>query len=122
MIVSCLRQKQPVASQYPMVPPGIREGAVFIGRGTVYGNPYKIGDGVTRENALFLFRKHIEKMAVDFPDLLQARLDELRGKTLACWCRECDACHGDVWLEFANRIPVKKLTKNGLETIGYKIP
>ena len=78
------------------------EGAVFIGRGTVYGNPYKIGDGVTREAAIFLFRKHLEKMAVDFPDLLQQRLDELRGKVLACWCRECDACHGDVWLEFIN--------------------
>lgn len=27
---------------------------------------------------------------------------ELRGKNLACWCREGEACHGDVLLELAN--------------------
>lgn len=27
---------------------------------------------------------------------------ELRGKNLACWCREGQPCHGDVLLEIAN--------------------
>ena len=31
------------------------------------------------------------------------RLPELRGKNLACWCKQVDACHGDVLLELANK-------------------
>lgn len=30
-------------------------------------------------------------------------LDELRGKNLACWCKEGAPCHADVLLELANR-------------------
>jgi hypothetical protein len=26
----------------------------------------------------------------------------LRGKDLACWCREGEPCHADVWLRLAN--------------------
>lgn len=31
-----------------------------------------------------------------------ARLPELRGKNLACWCKPGDPCHADVLLELAN--------------------
>ncbi len=31
-----------------------------------------------------------------------ARLPELRGKNLACWCRPGDPCHADVLLAMAN--------------------
>jgi len=34
---------------------------------------------------------------------LLARLPELRGKNLACWCSLGKACHADVLLEWANR-------------------
>jgi hypothetical protein len=34
---------------------------------------------------------------------LHARLPELRGRNLACWCRLDDVCHADVLLELANR-------------------
>ena len=76
--------------------------SIFVGRGTIHGNPYKIGDGMTRERAIFLFRKHLEKMAIDHPENFEDMLKPLRGKILICWCRECDACHADVWLEFVN--------------------
>lgn len=33
---------------------------------------------------------------------LMARLHELRGKNLACWCAEGSACHADIELELAN--------------------
>ena len=36
------------------------------------------------------------------PDLL-ARLGELRGKRLACWCAP-KSCHGDVLAELAERL------------------
>lgn len=31
-----------------------------------------------------------------------ARLPELRGKNLACWCKPGEPCHADVLLELAN--------------------
>ena len=30
-------------------------------------------------------------------------LHELRGKDLACWCKDGKPCHADVLIEFANR-------------------
>jgi hypothetical protein len=35
-------------------------------------------------------------------EVLLADLHELRGKNLACWCREGEPCHADVLLELAN--------------------
>lgn len=34
---------------------------------------------------------------------IRTGLSELRGKNLACWCRQDQACHADVLLELANR-------------------
>lgn len=34
---------------------------------------------------------------------LIARLPELRGKDLACWCSTDKPCHADVLIEIANR-------------------
>ena len=36
-------------------------------------------------------------------DLILARLPELRGKNLACWCKPGTPCHTDVLLELANK-------------------
>lgn len=36
---------------------------------------------------------------------LKSRLEELRGKDLACWCKPGDPCHADVLLELANGEP-----------------
>lgn len=35
--------------------------------------------------------------------LMQADLSELKGKDLACWCKEGSVCHADVLLELANK-------------------
>ncbi len=92
---------------------------VYIGRPSVYGNPFKLGmspveamkiladcgspcsiafDGpLTREKAIECFRALISGR----PSLLAAIRRELRGKVLGCWCSP-KACHGDVLLEIAN--------------------
>ncbi len=65
---------------------------VRIDRRTRWGNPFAIGknkDG-TREEVIQKYRTWITDQA----DLL-GDLDELRGKTLACWCKP-EPCHGDV--------------------------
>ena len=34
--------------------------------------------------------------------IMENSIKELRGKNLACWCREGSPCHADVLLEIAN--------------------
>jgi hypothetical protein len=44
-----------------------------------------------------MYREYIKTR----PDLLN-RLDELKGKTLGCWCRPLP-CHGDVLVELIEK-------------------
>ncbi len=67
--------------------------AVYIGRGSKWGNPYIIGKHGTREEVIDLYREYIGSS----PNLI-ACLPELVGKDLVCYCRP-RACHGDVLLE-----------------------
>lgn len=73
---------------------------VYVGRPTVHGNPYKIGDrymmGVVEDaaDAVRLYRSLAENAQWD--------LSSLRGKDLACWCPLDQPCHADVLLEIAN--------------------
>lgn len=70
---------------------------VYIGRPSVWGNPYSDKDGTqalyrvaTREEAISCYVEWIK----DQPSLLEA-LRGLQGKVLGCWCKPL-ACHGDV--------------------------
>ena len=66
---------------------------VYIGRGSKWGNPFRMGDDGTREEVIEQYRKWIQTQ----PDLLNS-LEELRDKQLGCFCKP-KACHGDVLLE-----------------------
>jgi len=69
------------------------DNAVYIGRPSKWGNPFKIGRDGNREEVIKKYREYI----LNRPDLLES-LHELRGKVLACWCAP-QPCHGDVLLE-----------------------
>jgi hypothetical protein len=73
------------------------ENTVYVGRPTKWGNPYKINEKVDRSNAVALFKEYIEQY------VLKEELEELKGKNLACWCKEGSPCHADVLLELANQ-------------------
>jgi len=103
-------------------------GAVYVGRPTVFGNPFIIGAIADRrrfgcieqitvtspEHAVSLYRDWIENphgcyitgFATVHPRLV---VEQLRGKDLACWCPLEDGhgnrypCHADVLLALANR-------------------
>lgn len=75
----------------------IDENAVYVGRPSVWGNPYIIGKHGTREQVVALYREHLRRS----PGLM-SRIDELRGRNLVCYCAPL-ACHADVLLELANR-------------------
>ncbi len=63
---------------------------VYIGRGSKWGNPFKIGPDGNREEVIKKYKEYILKRE----DLMNS-LDELKGKVLSCWCKPL-ACHGDV--------------------------
>ena len=70
---------------------------VYIGRGSKWGNPYRIGPDGSREEVIAKYREYLLRT----PHLIAA-LDELRGKTLGCYCSPLP-CHGDVLVGFVNR-------------------
>jgi hypothetical protein len=71
---------------------------VYIGRGSIWGNPFVIGKHGTREEVIAKYRKRLEE---NEPLRLKVEI-LLRGKSLGCWCAP-KACHGDVLLEIANK-------------------
>lgn len=105
------------------------EGAVYVGRGSKWGNPYRpafvdgqwvavddngveyVGYGPlapwggwpTRTGAIRECVRLFSTVEVAY-GLLADRADvsELRGRDLACWCPLDAPCHGDVLLDLAN--------------------
>ncbi len=75
---------------------GVVPGAVYIGRGSKWGNPFRIGADGDRAAVIV---KHARWLA-DQPQLLRA-LDALRGRDLICFCAPL-VCHGDLLLRLAN--------------------
>lgn len=70
---------------------------VYIGRPSVWGNPFKIGPDGDREAVIAKYRAWL----LSQPALVERAQRELAGKTLGCWCAP-NACHGDVLLEVAH--------------------
>jgi len=97
------------------------ENTVYVGRGTKWGNPFAVGKSIpkhwesvfddadkfhyfkwmgdveTNEEAVYLFKKYC------IPSVDELEIKELRGKNLACWCKEKERfCHADELLKIAN--------------------
>lgn len=95
---------------------------VYVGRPTLYGNPFQVGHYVklnwrgfayligyvkpkghgfkrmnTVEDCVNTYREYMNESA---PKCRDAAM--LRGKDLACWCPLDQPCHADVLLEIAN--------------------
>lgn len=67
-------------------------GAVYIGRGTKWGNPFVIGQHGTRDEVIQKFKMEC---------LPHLPVHELKDKDLVCFCAP-KACHGDLLLKAAN--------------------
>ncbi len=68
-------------------------GAVYIGRGSPYGNPFRIGPDGNRAQVIRKFECEV------LPTL---DVTALRGKDLLCFCKPWP-CHGDLILRKANQ-------------------
>ena len=76
------------------------EGAVYVGRPTKWGNPFKVTAERSRREAVVAYSIWIEMPGQQ--DLRNAIKSELRGHDLACWCKPGDSCHADALLRIAN--------------------
>lgn len=70
---------------------------VYIGRPSMWGNPYVIGPDGTRSQVIKKYRAWFHSM-LEHPEFKQ-KVELLRGRTLGCYCKPL-SCHGDVIVEY----------------------
>ena len=76
---------------------------VYVGRGSKWGNPYSHRVGTLAEHVVGSRTEAIQKFEEYLLSNqgLMSSLEELKGKTLGCWCKP-KSCHGDILLRYAN--------------------
>jgi hypothetical protein len=98
------------------------EGAVYVGRPTKWGNPYRVGefyvDNILNkhgeaiveilmpcDDAQTAVRYYEEAIRNKYPIIkftIEDVIRELRGRDLVCWCPLNQPCHADILLKIAN--------------------
>ena len=107
------------------------EGTAYIGRGTKWGNPYRVNKDRTAKEAVQLYKEYLEEpIATDYRGIypigsiragikitnetkrwhiLKSEMSIwLTGKNLSCWCGEWEPgepeidCHGVILMKYAN--------------------
>jgi len=64
---------------------------VYVGRGTIWGNPYHIGKNGSRDEVIAKYEDWIQTQ----PELIEKMKKELTGRCLGCYCAPLK-CHGDI--------------------------
>lgn len=77
-------------------------GAVYIGRGSSWGNPFRIGYDGTRAEVIQKFRLYATQRLIKERDWLVP----LVGKDLVCYCAPMP-CHGNVIIELINDLRIE---------------
>lgn len=67
---------------------------VYIGRGSIWGNPYRTGVDGTRNEVIDLYGVYLRE-CLDDGRISHEELLELEGKTLGCFCKPKKRCHGE---------------------------
>jgi hypothetical protein len=70
----------------------------YIGRGSMWGNPFKIGVDGTRDEVVEKYRELVTN-----DPYLMSMLPSLKGKVLGCFCKP-KKCHGDVLVELLEEL------------------
>jgi hypothetical protein len=69
---------------------------VYIGRGSIWGNPFIIGIDGDREEVIEKYHQYF----LHQPKLI-AQVSKLKGQRLGCFCKP-EACHGDILAYYAD--------------------
>lgn len=76
--------------------PNVPRDAIYVGRPSIFGNPFIIGKHGTRSEVIEKYRLYL----LSKKHLLE-QLTILTGKDLVCWCAP-QPCHADILLKLAN--------------------
>ena len=72
---------------------GIPSGAIYIGRGSKWGNPFVIGKDGDRNTVCNKHAEHLHNQ-IDNGEITLEELAALHGKDLVCFCAP-QRCHGN---------------------------
>ena len=90
----------------PLCSCGCGKNAIYVGRGSKWGNPYHVNPGLTAQGATGRYRDCLNgdpwPGAWPMPTLEEIRA-ELKGHDLMCWCPADRPCHAQILLDIANR-------------------
>jgi len=84
---------------------------VYIGRASIFGNPFLIGRDGTRKQVVEKYREYFYNKLKD--PIFAGKVSLLKGKILGCFCAPL-SCHGDVIIEYLEGI--KNEIKNDTKT------
>ena len=70
---------------------------VYIGRGSIFGNPFVMGKDGSREEVINLYRHYVTQNL----DVYKAICNLPKDAILGCFCKP-QKCHGDVIVELYN--------------------
>jgi len=80
--------------------------AVYVGRGSVWGNHFRIGQDGSRDEVCEKYGRWLI-WKIERGDITRAQLSELHGKDLVCYCAPL-RCHGHTLEAVANWAVSKK--------------
>jgi hypothetical protein len=81
--------------------PNVPKDAVYIGRPSIWGNPFHIDNNDPTKTRELAVEAH-KKWLFNGPNPVLNKIPQLKGKDLVCYCAPL-ACHGDILLEIANK-------------------
>jgi len=73
---------------------------VYIGRGTSFGNIFRIGVDGDRQQVIVKYKKYFYRRLTD--PIFRNKVLELKGKVLGCYCHPLK-CHCDVIAEYLDK-------------------
>jgi len=90
----------------------------YVGRPSSYGNPFSHKEGSLAVYVVETQAEAVDKFEVWIyvqPELIAKIKKELKGKTLACWCKKGTPCHARIIFKIANGyFPEEKLQQGNL--------
>ena len=76
--------------------------SVYIGRPSIFGNPYRIGFDGTRAEVIQKYEMYVRER-IEIDNRFRNAIKGLKGKLLVCWCKPLP-CHGDVLIKITEEL------------------
>lgn len=76
---------------------------IYIGRGSIWGNPYQIGIEGDRNEVIRKFKYDFDKGFLKASESFDHNISIVKGKIMGCHCKPA-ACHGDIIAAYINSL------------------